>query len=125
MLSRSNVFIAKEFGVFGQLFAKKQTNLKKKFLQNSYSFEKIVNKISTERCFKRTKRFMVFWAIGSFLSSFLLYVHIYCKNPCTLGNLGNDYSYQHCYLSNSDCRSNSVSTLEDTMIIPIAISLSL
>ncbi len=68
-----------EFRVLGQLFAKqaskqasKQANLKKKFLQNSCSFEKIANKVSTERCFKGTKRFMVFWAIGSFLSSFLL-----------------------------------------------------
>ena len=52
--------------------ASKQANLKKKFDKNSYSFEKIVNKISTERCFKGAKRFMVFWAIGSFLSSFLL-----------------------------------------------------
>ena len=61
----------KEFRVLGQLFAK-QASLKKKFLQNSCSFEKIVNKISTERFFKGTKRFMVFWAIGSFLSHFLL-----------------------------------------------------
>ncbi len=52
---------SKEFRFWSKICqARKQANLKKKFLQNSCSFEKIVNKISTERCFKRTKRFMVF-----------------------------------------------------------------
>ena len=62
----------KNLDYLANYLAIKQANLKKKFDKNSYSFEKIVNKISTERCFKGAKRFMVFWAIGSFLSSFLL-----------------------------------------------------